>query len=247
MIVPPAPRPAVLEALADPAGYFEDLERVAPGSTALPALRCLLVTAALRDDDTGRHTVRVGYMAELIGRRLGLPEDTCLRLRASAPLHDIGKLAIPDAILNKPGPLTAAEQQVMRRHAECGERILDSTGEPLFGMAAGIAGAHHEHYDGSGYPRGLKRDAIPLAARITAVCDFYDALRMDRIYRKALPDATVLGWMHEQRGRAFDPAVLDAFDDCCVALANAHDWLEEQAARLFDALRTQVASDRPPV
>ncbi|HNK33845.1 MAG TPA: HD-GYP domain-containing protein, partial [Plasticicumulans sp.] len=204
MALPPDARRPGADVLADPAGYFEDLERVAAGSTALPALRCLLVTAALRDDDTGRHTVRVGYMAELIGRRLGLDEDTCLRLRASAPLHDIGKLAIPDAILNKPGPLDATEMAVMRRHAEFGERILASTGEPLFRMAADIAGAHHEHYDGSGYPRGLRRDAIPLAARITAVCDFYDALRMDRVYRKALPDATVLGWMQEQRGRAFD-------------------------------------------
>lgn len=246
MAVPPDPRPAGSELLADPAGYFEDLERIAAGSTALPALRCLLVTAALRDDDTGRHTIRVGYMAELIGRRLGLGEDTCLRLRVSAPLHDIGKLAIPDAILNKPGPLDALEMAVMRRHAEFGERILASTGEPLFSMAAAIAGAHHEHYDGSGYPRGLKRDAIPLAARITAACDFYDALRMDRVYRKALPEATVLGWMQEQSGRAFDPQVLDAFSDCCAELADAHDWLEEQAAWLFDRLRAQ-ADPGPPV
>ena len=247
MALPPDARRPGADVLADPAGYFEDLERVAAGSTALPALRCLLVTAALRDDDTGRHTVRVGYMAELIGRWLGLDEDTCLRLRASAPLHDIGKLAIPDAILNKPGPLDAAEMAVMRRHAEFGERILASTGEPLFRMAADIAGAHHEHYDGSGYPRGLRRDAIPLAARITAVCDFYDALRMDRVYRKALPDATVLGWMQEQRGRAFDPQVLDAFSDCCGELAEAHDWLEEQAARLFTMLRAQAAGQSPPV
>lgn len=237
---------AVTRALADPYDYFRDLAALAGDSAVLPALRCLFVTSALRDDDTGRHTLRVGYMAELIGHALGLDEATCVALRVAAPMHDIGKLAIPDVVLFKPGPLDAEEIGIMRRHSEYGARILAAGDDPLFTMAATIAGAHHERFDGGGYPYGLRGEAIPLCARITAICDCFDALSMPRCYRPALDEAQVLAHVRGERGGAFDPQVVDAFERCWPTLAVAHACLEAQALRLFEQLRSGAALGAQP-
>jgi putative two-component system response regulator len=126
-------------------------------------------------------------------------------------MHDVGKIAVPDAILFKPGPLTAEERATIELHAEAGYRILVGSGAELLQMAATIARSHHEKFDGTGYPRGLAGEEIPLAGRIAAVADVYDALTSDRVYRPALPVHEALAIMREGRGKHFDPAVLDAF------------------------------------
>src|SRR5947209_8634819 len=129
----------------------------------------------------------------------------------AAPLHDVGKVAIPDAILLKPGPLTPEERAIVETHAEEGHRLVRGSSSSILDMAATIALSHQEKWDGSGYPRGLKGEAIPIEGRIVAVADVFDALTSDRVYRKAFSIEEAVQMMREQRGRHFDPILLDAF------------------------------------
>ena len=175
------------------------------------ALLRLALAADFRDDDTGVHMVRIGYLAEQLALALGQPAAFALMLRRAAPMHDVGKIGISDAILKKPGGFTPEERLEMNRHAEMGADILGRSRVPLFQLAAEVAHTHHERWDGSGYPRSLKGDAIPLSGRIVAVVDFFDALTMDRCYRSAFADDVALRMLLEQRGSAFDPTVVDAF------------------------------------
>lgn len=177
------------------------------------ALLRLALAADFRDDDTGVHMVRIGYLAEALALALGQPAALGRMLRRAAPMHDVGKIGIPDIILKKPGSFTPDERQSMNRHAEIGADILGRSRVPLFQLAAEIALTHHERWDGGGYPHGLAGDAIPLSGRIVAVVDFFDALTMDRCYRKAFTDDVALDMLIKQRGAAFDPAVVDAFLD----------------------------------
>jgi putative two-component system response regulator len=170
----------------------------------------LAAAAELRDNETGQHIERVSRYCELIARRLGLPYDRCELLRVASPLHDIGKIAIPDHILRKPGPLSPDERLVVETHTERGYSILAGTREPLLELGAEIAWTHHERFDGGGYPRGLAGEAIPLSGRIVAVADVFDALVSDRVYRLALPVDEVVATMRAERGGQFDPDVLDA-------------------------------------
>ncbi len=174
----------------------------------------LIAAAQCRDRDTGEHIERIGRYSGIIARRLGLSDDAIEVLTAAAPMHDVGKLAIPDAILKKTSALTSAERLVMEQHTVIGSRMLQGSDSPLLQVGATIALAHHERWDGSGYPYRLAGDAIPLEARICAVADVYDALSTNRRYREALPRKTVLGMMQSRRGRHFDPGVLDAFLGC---------------------------------
>ena len=137
--------------------------------------------------------------------------EFCERLRHAAPLHDVGKVAIPDAILLKPGPLTPEERAIVETHAEEGHRLVRGSSSSILDMAATIALSHQEKWDGSGYPRGLKGEAIPIEGRIVAVADVFDALTSDRVYRKAFSVEEAIQMMREQRGRHFDPVLLDAF------------------------------------
>ncbi|MFB1031875.1 MAG: HD-GYP domain-containing protein, partial [Thauera sp.] len=146
------------------------------------------------------------YLARLLGK----PEAWCRDIELAAPMHDIGKIGIPDSILKKPGGLTAQEREIMQTHPLIGAQILGNTDVPVLAMAAEIALGHHERWDGTGYPRGLAGDAIPESARIVAVIDFIDALTMDRCYRKALSDAETLTMLQATRGSHFDPAIVDA-------------------------------------
>ncbi len=175
------------------------------------ALLRLSRAAELRDDDTGEHIVRMGFLAGALARLLGEPADWAMRLQQAAPMHDVGKIGIADAVLKKPGRLSPAEREAMNRHAEIGAEILGRSRIPLFQLAAEVALTHHERWDGSGYPRGLRGEAIPLAGRIVAVADAFDALTMDRCYRRAFDDAQALAMLAEQRGRAYDPRVVDCF------------------------------------
>jgi response regulator RpfG family c-di-GMP phosphodiesterase len=181
-----------------------------------------LVRALSRHDlSTGEHIVRIGKLAERLAARLGLPAEQVELIRVAAPMHDVGKIGTPPEILRKPGALTEAERREMERHAEFGQEILSGSGSELLRMAATIALTHHERYDGSGYPRGLRGEQIPIEGRITAVADVFDALLSERSYRPAMPLETVLGMMEQGRGTQFDPAVVDALFgdlDACLAL-----------------------------
>lgn len=192
--------------------YQERNEALAEVSRAHhEALFLLSLAAEYKDDDTGVHIVRIGFLAEALALYLGQSSEYALMLRKAAPMHDIGKIGIPDHVLKKPGPFTPAERQTMNRHAVIGADILGKSRIALFQMAAEIALTHHERWDGGGYPRQLSGNAIPLSGRIVAVVDFYDALTMDRVYRKALSHEKALEMLVEQTGRAFDPAIVDCF------------------------------------
>lgn len=163
------------------------------------------------DGATGSHLERVGtYTAEIAGA-LDLPEAQVELLRLAAPLHDIGKIAIGDRILRKTGMLTDEERALMEQHTDIGRDLLGGSGSDLLELAATIAWTHHERWNGSGYPRGLEGDAIPLAGRIVAVADVFDALSSDRPYRPRLSVAEARAWILDGSGRAFDPDVVDAF------------------------------------
>ena len=180
----------------------------------IEVVHCLARAAEQRDHDTGNHVVRVGRYVGIIARELGLDEETARLLELAAILHDVGKIGITDSILLKPGKLTEAEFAVMKQHCEFGHAICNpaTSGEsPLLKIASEIALTHHERWDGSGYPRGLSGADIPLAGRITAVADVFDALSSPRPYKPAFPLETCFAILHSERGAHFDPQVLDAF------------------------------------
>jgi len=167
--------------------------------------------AEFRDDETGQHLQRMSRYCQLIARHIGLDEPTCELLRIASPMHDVGKLGIPDRILLKPGRLTADEFAVMKGHAEIGYRILVGSDATPLKMAATIAYTHHEKWDGNGYPRGLKGEDIPLPGRIAAIADVFDALTSARPYKPAWKLDDALNLMRMNRGTHFDPDLVDAF------------------------------------
>ncbi|MGI9658083.1 MAG: HD domain-containing phosphohydrolase [Gaiellaceae bacterium] len=173
--------------------------------------------AEFRDYETGQHIERVSTYAEALARDLGLDAARCELIRLAAPLHDVGKIAVPDEILLKPGSLSQSERATMEEHALLGHRILDGSGAELLHLAVTIALTHHERYDGTGYPQGLRGDDIPIEGRIVAVADVFDALTSDRVYRGAMTYDEALELMAQGRGTHFDPDVLDTF----VALLSA--------------------------
>ena len=183
--------------------------------------------AEFRNLETGRHIERVGRYCELLADRLGLDTGRCELLRLASPLHDLGKIAIPDRILLKPGPLTPDERRQMETHADLGHRLLSDSGHELLELAALVAVSHHERYDGTGYPSRLAGDEIPLEGRITAVADVYDALTSDRVYRPPLTVEETLRLMRSSRGTHFDPEVLDAFLDSLPAVAAIREALAD--------------------
>lgn len=166
-----------------------------------------------RDDDTGQHTLRVGRLSALIASALGLDTSTVRLISLAARLHDLGKLAVPDAILLKPDKLTATEFAVVQGHCETGARILANSRTPLLQMAERIAMAHHERFDGTGYPSGLAQSDIPLEARIVAVADVFDALTHNRPYKSAWTVEDAVAEIVNSSGKQFDPNVVSAFID----------------------------------
>src|SRR5439155_10325997 len=174
-------------------------------------VRRLSMAVEFRDEDTGAHIERIGRFSRLLAEQVGMEKEFCERLFHAAPLHDVGKVAIPDAILLKPGPLTPEERAIVETHAEEGYRLVAGSSAAIPEMAATIALSHQEKWDGSGYPRGLAGEAIPIEGRIVAIADVFDALTSDRVYRKAFPVEEAVKMMREQRGRHFDPVLLDAF------------------------------------
>ncbi len=183
----------------------------------------------LRDSDTGRHIVRVAHLSRILSEQMGQSREFCERLFLISPLHDIGKVGIPDAILLKPGKLTEAERQVMQTHCDIGFRILRCSPEDnsLLHAAANIALSHHERWDGTGYPQGLSGEAIPLGARIVGVADVFDALSQVRPYKDRWPLDAVVEEIRGQSERAFDPRIVAAFVQRLADIERvATDWGE---------------------
>lgn len=174
-------------------------------------LRRLAVCSRFNDDDTGYHIQRVGDYSAALARAVGEPPTFCAIMRVAAPMHDIGKIGIPQSILQKPGKLDAGEWTTMKQHAEIGEQILAGTTSPLVQLAAEVAGTHHEKWDGSGYPRGTKGDAIPISGRLVAVADVFDALTTERCYKPAFSLEKAYAILREGSGKHFDPGVIAAF------------------------------------
>lgn len=195
----------------------EELERVVDARTAElrrsreASIRRLAEVIGMRDEETGGHIERIALYAALLGEQGGLDRGDIELLRVTSPLHDIGKIAVPDAILRKPGPLTPDERAVIEQHTIHGHRLLSGSGQRVLDFAAELALTHHERWDGNGYPHGLAGEEIPVGGRILAVCDVFDALTSDRVYRPAVPLSDVLAIMRAGRGTQFDPAVLDTF------------------------------------
>ena len=171
----------------------------------------LAIVGEHRDDLTGGHARRIGAYARRVGSALGLGREECERLELAATLHDLGKVGVPDAILNKAGALTPAERDEMETHVAIGARMLDGGSHPLIRTAHLVALTHHENWDGTGYPQGLRGEDIPLVGRIVAVCDVYDALVTARPYKTAWPNDDAIAEIARLSGSKFDPRVVDAF------------------------------------
>lgn len=179
--------------------------------TRIEVVERLARAAEFRDDETGQHQRRVGRLSATLGEMLGLPPDEVDLLRRAAPLHDVGKIGIPDAILRKPGPLLPDEAEVMRTHTLLGAQILAGGGSTLIRTAEAIALSHHERWDGRGYPWRIAGEEIPLVARIVSLVDVYDALTHDRPYRPAWTSDRALDLIRSEAGTRFDPRAAEAF------------------------------------
>ena len=190
----------------------------------------LSLAAEYRDWETGKHIQRIAESARLIAAELQLPAESCEELMLAAPLHDVGKIGIPDFILRKPDRLDAGEFLIMQQHTVIGHRILADSQSPLLQLGAEIALTHHEKFDGTGYPNGIAGEAIPLSGRIVAVADVFDAITSRRPY-KLTPWAPAEAKAHvlERAGTQFDPAVVEAFE-------RAWDLILDTNARLSDNL-----------
>ena len=175
------------------------------------ALKRLEAASEYRDNETGMHIMRMTNFAVAIAKTLGVPEHQRNLLYLTAPMHDVGKIGIPDAILLKPGKLTEEEFEVMKSHTEIGERLLHGK-NPMFDTARAIAMSHHENWDGSGYPRGLQGEGIPLLARICAIADVFDALTSRRPYKDAWTTKEAVAWIKGESGSKFEPALVEALE-----------------------------------
>ena len=175
----------------------------------LEMVHLLAGAAETRSYETANHVKRVGIIAEMLGQLYGLDERTTSDLRLGAPLHDIGKIGIPDAILNKPGEHTPEEMAIMRTHAQLGANLLVVSKRPLLKLAAEIALTHHENWDGSGYPRGLSGEAIPISGRITMLADVFDALGSRRCYKQPWAAEDIRAYLVEQNGKKFEPRLVE--------------------------------------
>ncbi|MBI4082755.1 MAG: response regulator [Candidatus Lambdaproteobacteria bacterium] len=204
---------AVVARTVELLGTIDNLEkaekrlRISQEETILRLMRA----AEFRDNETAQHIQRMCRYSALLARRNGASLERTELVRMASPLHDIGKIGTPDHILLKPGRHTPEEFELMKKHAEIGYRILADSASEILQLGALIAWTHHEKFDGSGYPRGLGGEDIPLEGRITAIADVFDALTSARVYKPAFPVERAISMMREQQGRHFDPYLLDQF------------------------------------
>ncbi|VXC48643.1 two-component system response regulator [Massilia sp. 9I] len=180
-------------------------------ATRLEIVQRLGLAAEYKDNETGLHVIRMSHFSRILGIAAGMNEAEADDLLHAAPMHDVGKIGIPDRILQKPGPLDPDEWKIMQSHVTIGAEIIGDHEGGMLALAAQIALTHHEKYDGSGYPHGLRGNDIPLVGRIVAIADVFDALTSKRPYKKAWTEEEALTLLREQKGRHFDPALVDLF------------------------------------
>ena len=196
--------------------------------TRLEIVQRLGLAAEYKDNETGLHVIRMSHYSHIIARAAGFDEARAEDLLHAAPMHDIGKIGIPDCILQKPGKLTPEEWAIMREHPVIGARIIGVHTIGLLHMAHDIALTHHERWDGSGYPRGLQGEDIPVVGRIVAVADVFDALTTQRPYKKAWPLNEAIAYIREQRGKHFDPRLVEVFLEQLPAVLEIKErWAEK--------------------
>lgn len=188
------------------AGYAEEVR-----AREKETLLCLAKAGEYRDESTGAHVQRLAKLSRYTAESLGLPADQVELIELAAPMHDIGKIGIPDALLRKRGPLTSKERRIMQSHTLIGYEILKNSRSLYLQMGAQIALSHHERFDGTGYPHGLRGQDIPIAARIVAVTDAFDALTSERPYKKAWPIEDAITYLQEQKSKHFDSDCVEAF------------------------------------
>jgi HD-GYP domain-containing protein (c-di-GMP phosphodiesterase class II) len=188
--------------------------------------------AEYRDKETSNHIKRMSHYSRILAREAGLSRDAVDMLFCSSPMHDVGKIGIPDAILQKPGLLTPDERVIMESHAVIGAHILKDSDVPVVRQAAVVALTHHEKWDGTGYPRKLAGEAIPLEGRIVALADVYDALSSRRCYKEPWPQEKVVVFLQEQRGKHFDPRLVDLFLGAMDEICQIQALYEDSAAEL---------------
>ncbi|BCV33804.1 response regulator [Shewanella algae] len=179
--------------------------------TRFEIIRRLGRAAEYKDNETGLHVIRMSHYARLLAQQAKLPDNFCELLYNAAPMHDIGKIGTPDAVLKKPGKLDAEEWRIMQQHAEIGAEIIGEHPDPLLQMSRRIALTHHEKWDGSGYPNGLKGNDIPIEGRIVAIADVFDALTSIRPYKKAWSIEDTMALLESEAGKHFDPELVELF------------------------------------
>jgi len=167
--------------------------------------------AEYRDNETGMHVIRMSRLCHKLAEEIGLSEEDCQLILQASPMHDVGKIGVPDEILLKPGKLDKKEWEIMKKHPEIGAEILSGSHSSLMQMAETIALTHQERWDGSGYPRGLKGEEIPISGRIVAICDVFDALTSKRYYKEAYSIEKSMQIIEEGKGKDFEPRLVDAF------------------------------------
>jgi len=182
-------------------------------STRLDVIQRLGRAAEYRDNETGLHVIRMSRFCEALALKTGMDEAAATLLLNASPMHDVGKIGIPDSILLKPGKLDAEEWEIMKHHASIGAELLSGSGNPMMDLACEIALTHHERWDGTGYPNGTAGEKIPVCGRITAICDVFDALMSARPYKKVWHHQDALNYFRAESGKHFDPALVEAFLD----------------------------------
>jgi len=190
-------------------------------------LHGLAVAGELKDNETGKHVVRVGQYSKIIAEGIGLPQNLVEMIELTAPLHDVGKIGIPDKILLKPGRLDDEERDIMNQHTTHALSLIGSHDSPLIQMAKSIALSHHEKWDGSGYPKQLIGESIPIEGRITAIADVFDALTTIRPYKKAWPLDEAINYIKDQSGIHFDPSLVKAFIENISAIVKVKENLAD--------------------
>jgi DNA-binding NarL/FixJ family response regulator len=243
---------------ADPVAGVKQVVRLEVQSETGPALaeevlERLVRAGRFRDEETAEHVERMSRSCALIACELGWGAAECNDLRTASAMHDIGKVGVPDAVLRDPGELTAEERALIEAHAEIGHEILSGSDDPVLQLAATVALTHHERFDGGGYPHGLEGEKIPVAGRIAAVADVFDALVHDRVYRSAIPMGEAADLIREGAGTQFDPEVVAAFEavlpeiEAVLALYPDPDTAAARSGSLFAApvrpIRVLVVSD----
>ncbi|OON60498.1 two-component system response regulator [Massilia sp. KIM] len=198
-------------------------------ASRLEIVQRLGLAAEYKDNETGLHVIRMSHFSRVLGIAAGMTEDEADDLLHAAPMHDVGKIGIPDRVLQKPGPLDPDEWKIMQSHVTIGAEIIGEHVGGMLGLARNIALTHHEKFDGSGYPNGLKGEAIPLEGRICAIADVFDALTSVRPYKKAWTESDAIGFLREQRGKHFDPVLVDLFIEQMPAIREIRTrWAEQE-------------------